>query len=120
MVVEDLTNALLNDAFVDVSAASRRGPRCKRAPSLFAYPNPPPLCQELFKPQPCYSMRSTRQIFDKLAHSSIMKLNKTSMDKLYDLMIMNFKFQVTSLRGATGGANGIRGFALNRRVLFRC
>ena len=27
-----------------------------------------------------------RQIFDRLAHSSIMRLNETSMDKLFDLM----------------------------------
>lgn len=31
--------------------------------------------EELFKPQHVYSMLSTRQIFDRLAHSSIMKLN---------------------------------------------
>ena len=35
-----------------------------------------------------------RQIFEDLAHVSIMKLNKTSMDKLYDLMNMTFKYQV--------------------------
>jgi len=41
--------------------------------------------------RPCpavYSQRSTRQIFDKLAHSSIMRLSESSMDKLYDLMTM--------------------------------
>ena len=37
---------------------------------------------ELFKPQPLYSNRSTRQIFDRLAHSSIMRLNENSMDKV--------------------------------------
>jgi hypothetical protein len=107
--------------------------------------------EELFKPQVVYSAESTRQIFDRLAHSSIMKLNKVlitttclaegerkragsswgvtrgvfapacvfykmfsptniswthaaaflfssknSMDKLYDLMVMEFKFQVLS------------------------
>lgn len=49
---------------------------------------------ELFKPQPLYSSRSTRQIFDRLAHSSIMRLNANSMDKLYDLMTMGFKYQM--------------------------
>jgi len=49
---------------------------------------------ELFKPQEVYTNRATRAIFDRLAHSSIMRLNKNSMDKLYDLMTMGFKFQM--------------------------
>eukprot|EP00743_Colponemidia_sp_Colp-15_P001693 GILK01001849.1.p1 GENE.GILK01001849.1~~GILK01001849.1.p1 ORF type:complete len:405 (-),score=65.54 GILK01001849.1:127-1290(-) len=51
---------------------------------------------ELFKPQEMYSNASTRQIFDRLAHSSIMRLNESSMDKLYDLMTMGFKYQIVS------------------------
>lgn len=51
---------------------------------------------ELFKPQDMYSAVSTKQIFEKLAHSSIMRLNKQSMEKLYDLMIMGFKYQLVS------------------------
>lgn len=51
---------------------------------------------ELFKPQEMYSTTSTRQIFEKLAHSSIMRLNKSSMEKLFDLMTMGFKYQVVS------------------------
>ena len=39
-------------------------------------------------------MTSARQIFEKLAHSSIMKLNATSMGKLFDLMVMGLKHQV--------------------------
>ena len=38
--------------------------------------------EELFKPQEIYSNESTRQIFDRLAHSSIMRLNESSMDKV--------------------------------------
>jgi len=49
---------------------------------------------ELFKPHELYTNRATRDIFDRLAHSSIMKLNKNSMDKLYDLMTMGFKYQM--------------------------
>ena len=49
---------------------------------------------ELFRPQDIYSMASTRQIFDRLAHSSIMRLNESSMDKLFDLMTMGFKYQM--------------------------
>lgn len=51
---------------------------------------------ELFKSQEMYSAISTKQIFEKLAHSSIMRLNKQSMEKLYDLMIMGFKYQLIS------------------------
>ena len=56
---------------------------------------------ELFKPQFLYKDRNVRQIFDKLAHSSIMKLNETSMGKLYSLMVMGVKYQV--VRVATPG-----------------
>ncbi|EGZ20353.1 hypothetical protein PHYSODRAFT_245863 [Phytophthora sojae] len=55
---------------------------------------------ELFKPHRMYSNVSTRQIFDRLAHSSIMRLNTNSMDKLYDLMRMGFKYQVLSCSSA--------------------
>ena len=37
---------------------------------------------ELFKAQAVYTNSSTRQIFDRLAHSSIMRLNTSSMDKV--------------------------------------
>jgi len=37
---------------------------------------------ELFRSQEMYSVEATRQIFDRLAHSSIMRLNKASMDKV--------------------------------------
>lgn len=56
----------------------------------------PVFIDELFKPQEMYSQSSTKQIFEKLAHSSIMRLNKSSMDKLYDLMTMGFKYQIIS------------------------
>eukprot|EP01038_Epipyxis_sp_PR26KG_P012081 gene12081-16167_t len=58
----------------------------------------PLFLEELFKPQEIYSVASTKQIFEKLAHSSIMRLNKTSMDKLYDLMTMGVKFQIVSCK----------------------
>lgn len=56
----------------------------------------PRFVEELFKPQEVYSIQSTRQIFDRLAHSSIMRLNESSMDKLFDLMAMGFKYQIIS------------------------
>mmetsp|Transcript_7727 Transcript_7727/g.12356 ORF Transcript_7727/g.12356 Transcript_7727/m.12356 type:complete len:402 (+) Transcript_7727:65-1270(+) len=52
---------------------------------------------ELFKPQEMYSNHSARQIFDRLAHSSIMRLSESSMDKLYDLMTMGFKYQLLAV-----------------------
>ncbi|XP_049630852.1 protein OSCP1 isoform X2 [Suncus etruscus] len=50
--------------------------------------------EELFKPQELYSKKALRTVYDRLAHSSIMRLNQASMDKLYDLMTMAFKYQV--------------------------
>ncbi|NWU91623.1 OSCP1 protein, partial [Upupa epops] len=50
--------------------------------------------QELFKPQELYSKKALRTVYDRLAHASIMRLNQASMDKLYDLMTMAFKYQV--------------------------
>nr|XP_027231109.1 protein OSCP1-like [Penaeus vannamei] len=49
---------------------------------------------ELFKPQELYSRAALREVFDRLAHASIMRLNTPSMDKLYDLMVMAMKHQV--------------------------
>ena len=48
---------------------------------------------EMFRPQAMYTNLAAFQIFEKLAHSSIMRLNKSSMEKLYDLMTMGFKYQ---------------------------
>ena len=56
----------------------------------------PEFVNELFTPQQTYSQRATREIFDKLAHTSIMRLSESSMDKLYDLMTMGFKFQLVT------------------------
>lgn len=50
----------------------------------------------LFNEQYIYSPTDVRKIFDRLAHSSIMRLNAKSMSKLYDLMIMGFKRQILS------------------------
>ncbi|KAJ8366449.1 hypothetical protein AAFF_G00355500 [Aldrovandia affinis] len=50
--------------------------------------------EELLKPQEVYTNKALRTVFERLAHSSIMRLNHASMDKLYDLMIMAFKYQV--------------------------
>ncbi|XP_042871664.1 protein OSCP1-like [Penaeus japonicus] len=49
---------------------------------------------ELFKPQELYTRCALREVFDRLAHASIMRLNTPSMDKLYDLMVMAMKHQV--------------------------
>jgi len=51
--------------------------------------------EELFKHQVIYSRRAMRAVFDRLAHSSIMRLNTNSMDKLFDLMTMAVKYQVS-------------------------
>eukprot|EP00731_Ephydatia_muelleri_P032170 Em0023g677a len=50
--------------------------------------------KEIFRAQQVFSKRALKNIFEQLAQSSIMKLNRTAMDKLYDLMIMAVKYQV--------------------------
>ncbi|CAB1105887.1 unnamed protein product [Ectocarpus sp. CCAP 1310/34] len=52
--------------------------------------------EELFKPQDMYSEKATKEVFYKLAHSSIMRLNESSMSKLFDLVTMGVKYQVLS------------------------
>ena len=49
---------------------------------------------EIFRPQELCSKRALKTIFERLAHTSIMRLNETSMEKLFDLMIMAVKYQV--------------------------
>nr|XP_018917783.1 PREDICTED: protein OSCP1 [Bemisia tabaci] len=49
---------------------------------------------ELFKPQEVYNRQALKTLFHDLAHASIMRLNEISMDKLFDLMIMVFKYQL--------------------------
>ena len=46
---------------------------------------------EVFRPQGMYTYNETKQIFIRLAHSSIMRLNESSMQKLFDLMLMGMK-----------------------------
>jgi hypothetical protein len=53
---------------------------------------------QLFKPQAVYNKTALRKLFEDLAHASIMRLDAASMDKLYDLMIMAFKYQVLMAR----------------------
>ncbi|KAL1117687.1 hypothetical protein AAG570_004002 [Ranatra chinensis] len=54
----------------------------------------PRFMEELFKPQEVYNKAALKSLFHDLAHASIMRLNDTSMSKLYDLMTMVFKWQV--------------------------
>lgn len=58
----------------------------------------PTFVDELLRPQPLYTPAQTKEIFDRLAHSSIMRLSENSMDKLYDLMTMGCKYQYVTLR----------------------
>ena len=50
--------------------------------------------EELLRPQAIYSLAAARQVFERLAQSSIMKLNDNSMSKLFDLMVMGLKMQL--------------------------
>lgn len=49
----------------------------------------PKFVEELFRPQELYPKKSVKHIFEKLAHSSIMRLNEASMDKVGDFIHMN-------------------------------
>ncbi|KAF4081672.1 hypothetical protein AMELA_G00163850 [Ameiurus melas] len=50
--------------------------------------------EESMQPQDMYSHRALRYVLTRLAHTSIMRLNSTSMDRMYDLMTMAFKYQI--------------------------
>ena len=52
----------------------------------------PEYITKVFAPQELYTMKAIRQIFERLAHSSIMRLSESSMDKLFDLMLMASKY----------------------------
>ena len=53
--------------------------------------------QEIFRPQPMYSLKSTRQIFSKVAQSSNRRLDANAMQILFDLMLIGFKYQVLQM-----------------------
>jgi hypothetical protein len=44
---------------------------------------------EIFRPQELCSRKALRTIFEKLAHTSIMRLNESSMDKVSELIKNN-------------------------------
>ena len=53
-----------------------------------------PFFAQLMLPQPIGATHNIKAMFQKLAHSTIMRLSESSMDKLYDLMLLGFKRQV--------------------------
>uniref|UniRef100_A0A1I8EFT5 Protein OSCP1 n=1 Tax=Wuchereria bancrofti TaxID=6293 RepID=A0A1I8EFT5_WUCBA len=55
--------------------------------------------KELFKPQYVCSKQIMRLFFEKIIHSTIMRLNEMSMDKLYALMTMTYKYQLQLCNG---------------------
>jgi len=57
-----------------------------------------PCLQLLFEPQPLYYRHALRHYFEQITHSSVMRLNETSMDKLFDLMTMAVKYQVAACK----------------------
>lgn len=60
------------------------------------------------KPQDLYTIPSIRLLFDRIVHSSIMRLNEQSMDKLYDLILMGLKYQAGSPpRGCARSRGGL-------------
>eukprot|EP01059_Diplonema_ambulator_P036936 TRINITY_DN951_c0_g1_i2.p1 TRINITY_DN951_c0_g1~~TRINITY_DN951_c0_g1_i2.p1 ORF type:complete len:437 (+),score=98.12 TRINITY_DN951_c0_g1_i2:132-1313(+) len=57
----------------------------------------PKVFKELLKPGPLPSNTYMRGIFHTIANTSIMKLSEQSMEKMYELMVMGFKYQVLSI-----------------------
>lgn len=58
----------------------------------------PVLINKIFEKQPSPSKVELKQLLMELAHSSIMKLNEQSMDKLFNLMLMVNKYQLVMCR----------------------
>ena len=54
--------------------------------------------QEILKHNIISKHQQVRKIFENLAHSSIMRLNATSMSKLFELMLMSFKLELVRSR----------------------
>jgi hypothetical protein len=52
----------------------------------------------VFEPQKLSSFEDCKNLFQGIAHSSIMKLNSTSMGKLFDLMVMGVKMQTLCIK----------------------
>jgi hypothetical protein len=53
---------------------------------------------EMLKHDKIHTHQQVRKFFEKLAHSSIMRLNSTSMSKLFELMLMTFKLELIRTR----------------------
>jgi hypothetical protein len=53
---------------------------------------------EILKHQKCPKHSNIRRVFENLAHSSIMRLNATSMSKLFELMLMSLKLEIVRTR----------------------
>jgi hypothetical protein len=54
--------------------------------------------KSVFNPQKLSSYEDCKNLFQGLAHSSILKLNPTSMGKLFDLMVMGVKMQTLCIK----------------------
>ena len=67
----------------------------------------PRFVDELFAPQHMFSLRAVRSMFDRIAHSSICRLNESSMDKLFDLQTMTFKQQLLFTPPSMAGLVGV-------------
>jgi len=56
------------------------------------------MIESTFRAQATFSSPSVRELFHRITHCSIMRLNDESMDKLYDLMMMGLKVQLIRSR----------------------
>ena len=53
---------------------------------------------QLFVPTPLYTIRDVYKIFQRLAHASIMRIQESSMNKLFELMVIGVKNQILTAR----------------------
>lgn len=59
----------------------------------------PKILSTMFEESPVMELSQLRSTLECVALSSIMKLDKNSMDKLFDLMIMMVKYQLAAATG---------------------
>ena len=51
---------------------------------------------DMFQPNPMWNASAVKSLMEKIVHASIMRLGHQSFEKLYDLMVMAFKYQLFS------------------------
>ncbi|PRP89178.1 hypothetical protein PROFUN_01898 [Planoprotostelium fungivorum] len=79
---------------------------------------------ELFKPQEMHTPAMVKGYIDRLVHSSVMKLNESSLSMLFDLVLMTVKWQLFSctypeqfLAVTTNHLNAVKKMIVDRNLI---